>query len=55
MITPLVWASWFCSATVVFYLAFWSPILNQQIGFSVSAAAPLAAAEPANAEPAKTK
>lgn len=43
VITPLVWASWFCSATVVFYLAFWSPLLNQQIGFSVSAAATLAA------------
>lgn len=43
VITPLVWASWFCSAAVVFYLAFWSPILNQQIGFSISAAATLAA------------
>lgn len=42
LLTPLVWASWFCSATIVFYLAFWSPILNQQIGFSVSAAAILA-------------
>ncbi|MFI5614876.1 MFS transporter [Amycolatopsis sp. NPDC051903] len=42
-LTPLVWAAWFCSATIVFYLAFWSPILNQQLGFSVSAAANLAA------------
>lgn len=42
LLTPLVWASWFCSATIVFYLAFWSPILNQQIGFSVSGAAVLA-------------
>ncbi|MGP4021196.1 MFS transporter [Saccharopolyspora sp. 5N708] len=43
LITPLVWAAWFCSATVVFYLTFWSPILNEQMGFSVSAAASLAA------------
>jgi MFS transporter, AAHS family, 4-hydroxybenzoate transporter len=43
VITPLVWAAWFCSATVVFYLAFWSPILNQQMGFTVSGAATLAA------------
>lgn len=43
LITPLVWGAWFCSATVIFYLAFWSPILNQQMGFSVSAAANLAA------------
>lgn len=43
LITPLVWAAWFCSATVVFYLTFWSPILNQQMGFSVSTAAILAA------------
>jgi AAHS family 4-hydroxybenzoate transporter-like MFS transporter len=42
LLTPLVWASWFCSATIVFYLAFWSPILNQQIGFSVKGAAVLA-------------
>ncbi|MCI2417806.1 MFS transporter [Saccharopolyspora sp. K220] len=42
LITPLVWGAWFCSATVVFYLAFWGPILNEQIGFSVSAAATLA-------------
>jgi AAHS family 4-hydroxybenzoate transporter-like MFS transporter len=43
VVTPLVWAAYFCSATVVFYLTFWSPILNEQIGFSVSAAALIAA------------
>ncbi|MEW2508196.1 MFS transporter [Amycolatopsis sp. NPDC047767] len=43
VLTTLVWASYFCSATVVFYLTFWGPILNEQIGFSVSAAATLAA------------
>jgi MFS transporter, AAHS family, 4-hydroxybenzoate transporter len=43
LITPLIWVSYFCSATVVFYLTFWSPILNERIGFSVSAAAMLAA------------
>jgi MFS transporter, AAHS family, 4-hydroxybenzoate transporter len=43
LITPLVWASYFCSATIVFYLTFWGPILNEEIGFSVSTAATLAA------------
>jgi MFS transporter, AAHS family, 4-hydroxybenzoate transporter len=43
LITPLIWVSYFCSATVVFHLTFWSPILNERIGFSVSAAAMLAA------------
>jgi MFS transporter, AAHS family, 4-hydroxybenzoate transporter len=42
-ITPLVWLIWNCSNAVVFYLAFWGPILNERLGFSVSAAATLAA------------
>ncbi|RTL67732.1 MAG: MFS transporter [Pseudonocardiaceae bacterium] len=43
LITPLIWVAYFCSAAIVFYLTFWSPILNERIGFSVSAAALLAA------------
>jgi AAHS family 4-hydroxybenzoate transporter-like MFS transporter len=43
LITPLVWLAYTCSSAIVFYLAFWGPILNERIGFSVSAAATLAA------------
>lgn len=43
LITPLLWVSYMCSSAIVFYLAFWGPILNERIGFSVSAAATLAA------------
>lgn len=43
LITPLVWVAYMCSSAIVFYLAFWGPILNERIGFSVSAAATLAA------------
>jgi MFS transporter, AAHS family, 4-hydroxybenzoate transporter len=43
IITPLIWLSYLSSATIVFYLTFWGPILNEQLGFSVSAAALLAA------------
>jgi MFS transporter, AAHS family, 4-hydroxybenzoate transporter len=43
LITPLIWVSYMCSSAIVFYLAFWGPILNERIGFSVSAAATLAA------------
>jgi AAHS family 4-hydroxybenzoate transporter-like MFS transporter len=42
-ITPLIWLSYMCSSAIVFYLAFWGPILNERVGFSVSAAATLAA------------
>jgi MFS transporter, AAHS family, 4-hydroxybenzoate transporter len=43
VITPLIWLSYLCSSAIVFYLAFWGPILNERIGFSVAAAATLAA------------
>jgi AAHS family 4-hydroxybenzoate transporter-like MFS transporter len=43
IITPLIWLSYLSSATIVFYLTFWGPILNEELGFSVSAAALLAA------------
>ncbi|OLT04660.1 hypothetical protein BJF90_21660 [Pseudonocardia sp. CNS-004] len=38
-----MWVAYMCSSAIVFYLAFWGPILNERIGFSVSAAATLAA------------
>jgi predicted MFS family arabinose efflux permease len=43
LITPIVWLAYMCSSAIVFYLAFWGPIRNERIGFSVSAAATLAA------------
>ncbi|HET6499145.1 MAG TPA: MFS transporter [Amycolatopsis sp.] len=42
-ITTLLWVAYTCSSAVVFYLAFWGPILNERLGFSTSAAAILAA------------
>ncbi|WP_160148862.1 MFS transporter [Amycolatopsis alkalitolerans] len=43
MITSLLWIAYICSSAVVFYLAFWGPILNERLGFSTSAAATIAA------------
>lgn len=42
-ITPLLWVAYMCSSALVFYLAFWGPIINERMGFSVSAAANIAA------------
>lgn len=42
-ITSLLWIAYICSSAVVFYLAFWGPILNERLGFSTSAAAIIAA------------
>ncbi|SFK71476.1 MFS transporter [Amycolatopsis sacchari] len=42
-ITSLLWIAYICSSAVVFYLAFWTPILNERFGFSTSAAATVAA------------
>lgn len=42
-ITSLLWIAYICSSAVVFYLAFWGPILNERLGFSISAAATIAA------------
>ncbi|NKQ51422.1 MFS transporter [Amycolatopsis sp. K13G38] len=43
VVTPLIWLAYLSSSAIVFYLAFWGPILNERIGFSVSQAATLAA------------
>ena len=42
-ITPLIWVAYICSSAVIYFLAFWGPILNERFGFSVSAAATIAA------------
>lgn len=42
-ITPLLWVAYMCSSALIYYLAFWGPILNERMGFSVSAAANIAA------------
>lgn len=42
-ITTILWVAYMCSSAVVFYLAFWGPILNERLGFSTSAAAIIAA------------
>jgi AAHS family 4-hydroxybenzoate transporter-like MFS transporter len=43
VITPLIWLAYMCSSAIVFYFAFWGPILNERMGFSIAAAATLAA------------
>jgi AAHS family 4-hydroxybenzoate transporter-like MFS transporter len=43
VITTLLWIAYMCSSAIVFYLAFWGPILNERLGFSPSAAATVAA------------
>lgn len=43
VITTVLWVAYMCSSAVVFYLAFWGPILNERLGFSTSAAAIIAA------------
>ncbi|MFD2421126.1 MFS transporter [Amycolatopsis pigmentata] len=42
-LTVLLWTAYTCTSAVAFYLAFWGPILNERLGFSVSAAVTLAA------------
>lgn len=42
-LTVVLWIAYMCSSAVVFYLAFWGPILNERLGFSASGAATLAA------------
>jgi MFS transporter, AAHS family, 4-hydroxybenzoate transporter len=42
-ITPTLWVAYICSSAVIYFLSFWQPILNQRLGFTVSAAANIAA------------
>lgn len=42
-ITPTLWLAYICSSAIIYFLSFWQPILNQHMGFSVSAAANIAA------------
>jgi len=43
-LTVLLWIAYICSSAIVFYLAFWGPILNERLGFSATAAALIGAA-----------
>jgi AAHS family 4-hydroxybenzoate transporter-like MFS transporter len=43
LITSVLWLAYICSSAVVFYLAFWGPILNERLGFTPDGAAILAA------------
>lgn len=42
-ITPLLWVAYMCSSALIYYLSFWGPIINERMGFSMSAAANIAA------------
>ncbi|GLY66865.1 MFS transporter [Amycolatopsis taiwanensis] len=43
LITSVLWVAYMCSSAVVFYLAFWGPILNERLGFTTTTAAIIAA------------
>ena len=42
-ISPMLWLAYMTSSAVVFYLVFWTPIINERLGFSVSTAVTIAA------------
>ncbi len=42
-ITPLLWLVYLLSSALIYFLVFWTPMINEQMGFSVSAAATIAA------------
>jgi AAHS family 4-hydroxybenzoate transporter-like MFS transporter len=42
-ITPLLWGIYICSSALIYFVAFWSPTINERIGFTASAAATIAA------------
>ncbi|NLU75346.1 MFS transporter [Streptomyces sp. HNM0575] len=43
-ITPLLWIVYVCSSALIYFMVFWTPMINERMGFSVSAAALIAAA-----------
>jgi len=43
VITPLLWICYFCSAITVYFLTFWTPTINERMGFSPASAANIAA------------
>ncbi|GHE94506.1 MFS transporter [Streptomyces spiralis] len=42
-ITTLLWLVYLLSSALIYFLVFWTPMINEQVGFSVSAAATIAA------------
>ncbi|MFD7205735.1 MFS transporter [Streptomyces sp. NPDC059893] len=42
-ITPLLWVVYLLSSALIYFLVFWTPMINERMGFSVSAAATIAA------------
>ncbi|MFC4494876.1 MFS transporter [Streptomyces ovatisporus] len=43
-ITPLLWLVYLLSSALIYFMVFWTPLINERMGFSVSAAATIAAA-----------
>jgi hypothetical protein len=43
-ITPLLWLVYLLSSALIYFMVFWTPMINEGMGFSVSAAATIAAA-----------
>ncbi|SCK53773.1 MFS transporter [Streptomyces sp. WMMB 322] len=43
-ITPLLWTVYVCSSALIYFMVFWTPLINERMGFSVSNAALIAAA-----------
>ncbi|MFF2846477.1 MFS transporter [Streptomyces sp. NPDC058001] len=43
-ITPLLWSVYLLSSALIYFMVFWTPMINERMGFSVSAAATIAAA-----------
>jgi AAHS family 4-hydroxybenzoate transporter-like MFS transporter len=42
-ITPLLWVIYLCSSALIYFMVFWTPLINERMGFSVSSAALIAA------------
>ncbi|MFF3355470.1 hypothetical protein ACFYWN_23160 [Streptomyces sp. NPDC002917] len=38
-ITPLLWLVYLLSSALIYFMVFWTPMINERMGFSVSAAA----------------
>lgn len=42
-VTSLLWLAYFLSSALIYFMVFWTPMINEVMGFSVSAAATIAA------------
>ncbi|HWM36630.1 MAG TPA: hypothetical protein VNS49_05870, partial [Streptomyces sp.] len=43
-ITPFLWLVYLLSSALIYFMVFWTPLINERMGFSVSSAATIAAA-----------